>query len=434
MTKITVLIWNVETFGQNPKHDENLARSSIIGLMAKATGANIIIMQELKPGGIEWLPSTAAYLTNCTPVTWKHGWIPAGITEDIDGTQRSSKKSRSEGLEGVVNREGYAVLYVDGLLEQFTRHDTGIFADEEFADKKIGLCIQIVDWDAKKDRAPTIMPTKNYLAGLKHALFPKAGELLFTTAGKKGSLHSDTFLTGFLKSDYLLFYKVRRPAVIKVKNGNAPIFVLVYHAPSAGFGARMGTSLFCCLPQLHNIKVCPQVIAAGDLNITSTNEIDESAKAILTADPPFTRGTWNSSKNEYDSSMVHYATGLANKRTLLDKPADVPQLLGSPRDVLFYRLERGVFQESGVFNALDALVNTSLGAEIRADRAVQKYVKNYNFPKVVENDPTVHTNFKALFDGNNSGNLNFPNLFNAALFYRIFVSDHLPLRITFNVG
>ncbi|KUO09302.1 hypothetical protein [Streptomyces sp. DSM 15324] len=141
---VTVVVWNVQTFGDARPAARGANYAPICRFMAQAlyeVSADVLIMMELRRGGAQYLPTLQAALmaqSGAAADVWDYDYIPGSVTtrgypndpDDLDFTQTG-------------HSEGYAVLWRDNHPE-FTVLDTPDALSHNIVNgqSKIGLVLE----------------------------------------------------------------------------------------------------------------------------------------------------------------------------------------------------------------------------------------------------------------------------------------------------
>ena len=113
---VTVVVWNVETFGDTYNAARGAAYVPLCNFMAQAlytVSTDILILEELRSGGIAYLPTLAAALVTRSGVAadvWNYDYIPGSIQA---GNNFPITNAGQLGFTQQGHAEGYAVLWRD---------------------------------------------------------------------------------------------------------------------------------------------------------------------------------------------------------------------------------------------------------------------------------------------------------------------------------
>jgi len=142
---VTIVVWNVETFGDTWNAARGAAYAPLCNFMAQAlytVSTDILILEELRSGGVAYLPTLQAALVtrsgNANDV-WNYDYIPGSILANIG---YPILNAGNLGFTQQGHSEGYAVLWRDraefsvlGTRVALSGHPTG-------GKSRIGLVIE----------------------------------------------------------------------------------------------------------------------------------------------------------------------------------------------------------------------------------------------------------------------------------------------------
>lgn len=447
MARIGALIWNIQTFGQPSGFDKDkygYAMADFISLFVKRVqvysgcSLNVIIIQEFRKAGPDFLHALIVFLRTTTGCEWGFDWIPAAFDDcalNPAGPPGTLKPNLDFGdvefLKGA-NSEGYAVLYKIGGLVKFlpgysaksnaTQHNTRA-QQHGF----IKLCSEGVPPAFNLAGTPPLFPD------------PAAPAGTIVTAGFPST--SVTVSAASTVNTLLGVTKVRRPCTVIMDTSSGPVHLIAYHAPvEVDWGSLLGACACALLRQVHDPVGYPNVIVGGDFNVIRSNQDDGFANFIAAGmacgtlvNPANPIGS-----NNLQSSVVHYTSGGLAKPILLSSASPPADFRGQSRDQVFYRLSAPITNvDSMVYDVLDDLVNDHVfSVNVARSKAIKRFVEDS-----LENDllpgPLRGKTPAAISARQDLLNIftntsPFPNRFVAAMFYRIFISDHSPLFICFD--
>jgi hypothetical protein len=212
---------------------------------------------------------------------------------------------------------------------------------------------------------------------------------------------------------------------------SSPVPVVVYHAPADAPSCLYG-ALACALLAQVGQSSATNVILAGDFNLTTQTQF--GTISMLYSGSALNNGTKNSTNTgEF---------GFARTQTQYQKMATAPAQLvdeGStyehPRDVLFYR-NTIANPVSGVIDVVaNLMASNAFSKAVFAEANIKASVlgalaatdATYQLPAVVRANANLVAAIKAPFAGTSTA---FATALAATVFYRCFVSDHLPVTFT----
>lgn len=111
---VTVVVWNVETFGDNWAAARGANYAPLCNFMAKAlyeVNTDVFIMMELRSGGAQYLPTLQAALVNesgAAAHVWNYDYIPGSV---LPGNAYPILNPAHLGYTQAGHSEGYAVLW-----------------------------------------------------------------------------------------------------------------------------------------------------------------------------------------------------------------------------------------------------------------------------------------------------------------------------------
>lgn len=475
MAQRTVLIWNIQTFGR-PVYgaSQDTIRANYIDILAKATNADVIIIQEFMKGGQPQL----AQIMPLLGANWYFDWIPGSISSHLGWPNRQGnpfmEKNRLyfNDLDFMHHSEGYAVLFryntlegfQPGCSEQSQPFSEALAHPHARGTQKpgyISLCAFGLPPVLKLHHEPPLQA--NVTDRYQPALFP----IQPCKTPSKSDIHPTAELQHLLG-----LYGMRHPCWVKVRGANTTVPIVVYHAPvEPNFGSVLGTCSCGLLTQVQGIPQntpqipqFPHLVVGGDFNVVSYNLDDAFLNFTNCNMYPGTRVGMTPIKQHnhgYCSSMVHYAHGVSNEGPLYASQ-NLDDFYQRPRDQIFYRFNDTTLpnqpkvtlgqpnpfvqspnqqqnQFSGVIDVLRAHINNTGGIQdsIRNNRAIrgslEHILNNGLLPQNVQGDPNLVAALGELI--NNQPGPGGPAPIapqTAATFYRLFISDHAPLLISFD--
>jgi len=413
------MVWNIEKMGQYTQSTMNrrkLAVSFFIGELMDELKIDTLCIQELREEGCEMLTQICKHLESkqSNPL-WTNDFSPAGIPMGTELLQKAkvarnnSDKTASQ-LGQISNKEGYAIIFKQNLAYQIKTNiplSVGGY---------VSLCCKglVGELSDENNQRPIVIPnTARNTAITKFPLSNTPSVPLvrsFTATRKRDEKNrKKTRNRDEEKEEDMAVQEdtVRRPARIDLST----ITIIFYHAPVGGAGPQFGAGCTTLLDEIQDQSKFPNVIVAGDYNFTGPQHIDSAFNSMLSKG--FTAATKDPVSNTYQQTIV-------NKNGTL----------GKPRDVLFYRVDPSKITNissypKNVVDVVDMLVNTA-----KHPGFAKAILNNADFTEVVWNSDKATSALKDLFDKKK-----LPNTFTkntAAEFYRLFISDHLPLALSFD--
>ncbi|HUC60157.1 MAG TPA: hypothetical protein VMA95_22350 [Streptosporangiaceae bacterium] len=478
---VTIVVWNVETFGDTWNAARGAAYAPLCNFMAQAlytVSTDILILEELRSGGVAYLPTLQAALVtrsgNANDV-WNYDYIPGSILANIG---YPILNAGNLGFTQQGHSEGYAVLWRDraefsvlGTRVALSGHPTG-------GKSRIGLVIEGRSGNPRNVPNPYWFTAPDFDPNRPPFAWPP---LEFPEANP---IHQgDTRWT-----------LCRRPCcvVLELNRQNVPreqrlLPIVVHHATNHDFSTQWSVQSQTYSAQLYQVDdtaqpnrtmvTVDQAIAAGDLNI----DHNEKTKVEYGAYSYFTKGfaagnpgegganlpyTWvNSQTLARNLSCVRLSH--SDGRPITDNNVDDYRWLAI--DNLFTRnLTNAPLANWGpVYNVLAGLQTGSFLVDKVSKRAVIRSFRaaiitelgaaqvggGYaNYPRVNPANQTPCKTRKTMNDGTykysgpvigdlldfnaylaDLNNGSFSSARRAVEFYRNSVSDHLPVVYRFKV-
>jgi hypothetical protein len=416
---LTAVVWNIEEFGNRfgtssqKKLIENL-RALLIDDLLQAVSADVLVIQELRKDGVAYLKQLRAGLSS-----WHFDWLPGA--QVVSGTLTSYEQL---GFVQTANNEGYGVFWRDGALDALpgamsAGQDT---VDPGKGSKKRPSYISLAAEGKKlkfdqQSLAPICFDTTSGLAsmGFPHSVCPQAVNNTITTRSGE-SYGSDAAIQQELGS--------RRPCRVQLRvSSTRTVPLVVYHAPVGQQASRSpiyGTLIGCSVDALQFASpALADCVYAGDFNVVSNTD-----QATLTKYLP----TLGYAAPAFNRSMVHvFKDGSFRTGT---------GVFGSARDLVFVKAPTGRAPTAAVRDVLaQDLTNPSGGMRRRLQiNPTSTTLSSTVFGALVtekrwtQDEADVANAFLASAK-------QFPHGADAytaaAIMYTTFVSDHLPIVITY---
>ncbi|HEY0068784.1 MAG TPA: hypothetical protein VGE04_02305 [Chloroflexia bacterium] len=478
MPDVTVVAWNIETFGDrwNATRGANyLPLCRHIGRVLMEVDADIFFMMELRSGGIPYLATLRAVLDVLNAgqnFTWEYDYIPGAV---VAGQAYPIGLPGQLGFTQRAHGEGYAVFWRDA--PEFTMRDMRVplSGHPTGGNSYINLVFD--------GRTPTFDNNSGWLTApdFDPAAPPAAWNQL--DFPEPNPIHAGD----------IRWTQSRRPAyaVLDLNRGGGRaaqlLPILIYHAPNSNFSTRYGVQCSAYSSVLYQVDdttqgavtmvTIDQAIAAGDYNLDWNQRATQLAPAAYldyTNDFDFGAGT-NVGGAELREQWVADAVNPAPNRTAIHL-SDANGTINSnnPDDYRWLAIDNLFFRDLNtlppvlpaanyhgqVYNVIadllqgGDLVNTVPKRNVlQAFRqAVLAEVNTGNYPYVNPANNTPSSARKRARDGTYIysgpviGNLlnyttymndlntgYFANARQAAEFYWNSVSDHLPVVFRFTV-
>lgn len=433
---LTILVWNIEMYGAkftaNTPMDNlcRMIRDQMIAAIIQASGAQVVMVQELRKNGIDRLPVVIELLKELGQTDWNFDLVEGAVFDAKANYPDFSDLFFSQSA----NNEGYAVLwrsgsatlgpvtYLDGTTTK--NYDQSYGQNSTHYEKTAGHVIAL----ANEGYTFTWVPDGNQLGiqfkGTNTA--PGKGFIGFPYSNIPNIVGDDTKDGKILSRS-----NTRRPAVISIAYGGGTVPVVAYHAPVhlnsciAGTLAALVAKDLCDRTVTGAYPVQPVRVFAGDLNLkTDFNNL--SANAV--------------------------ATGAGLTKTMIQNDGTSPPTMVRPMDYFNatyndasylytcrdYAFGSDAVTTVGTFDPVSALRNNQTLARIFISNEgimellfhEQSYIAQLPLPlqPLQGGDwADVLTKYLNVMDGTVSDD-DQQNI--CSVFYRIFVSDHIPVQIT----
>jgi hypothetical protein len=424
MPQVTAIIWNLEVFGNYQAFREDDAVLDFVSLYAKNFNVDIILLQEVRLRGGGLAPSLVQLLNATTrPKVWHYDWLPGSI---VTNTARGLLTNADLGFTQTGNNEGYMVLWAGDTLTavpQAVSYGVDGMRNPGANDHYIGLVVEGANALENGLANPCITPVQPL--AYVDACFPRPNP---PDAGSG---------MGGRPSNALLWKDVRHPCFIRT--GGTTTYIGAYHAPVSGHGPYYGALAAGLSRLVQDTATYPNVIFGGDFNIISDNEQASGFDNFLFRDPLGVRAAnmtaGSLSAGDYAQSMVRFSVN--NQGHALLNPANPADCYGNARDQSFYRLATAP-TESIVHDLLEELMTDAAfrgdlqGAPGRSiGDFVRRAIRDQMLPGIVRGSAAVTNDLAAVFAVNSTAAFTYK--LTAAVFYKFFISDHLPLLITFTI-
>ena len=419
---VKIISWNIQKFGAFGKlktgpDDAPWVNGTLaaIACIVNSYNADILVIQEFRQAGAQNLPALQKFL-EASGDTWSFDYVKGAFSQT-----KGSLIKGSANLEytGKANSEGYAVLWKDGLLAAFT--DVKMSTGQNGVGSKPGYINLVLAGSA---------PRYDFFAEVEIFADGKGygNDTRFPVPGSRKVVF-DLF-TPDINKNVLRFENARRPCVIKVvspQDGTVP--VLIYHAPASAPASLYG-SWACALAAQVGADSTTNVVLGGDFNLTTQSQFN--TMLTLYNGLKLNNGTASKTRgNEFGftRSQIQYQQPFVTPVSLVDDDS----IYEHPRDVMFYRntIKKPTSGVIDVVYDLQVSANAMTKAVINnsyvrtAISGVQGATdKDYQFPDVVLQDKDLMSAITAPFYGRSKA---FGSTLAAAVFYRCFVSDHLPV-------
>ncbi|MBL4705453.1 MAG: endonuclease/exonuclease/phosphatase family protein [Flavobacteriales bacterium] len=424
MATINTLVWNIRTFGafervQKGDGNERVnATISGIGNVIAYSDVDIVVIQEFRFGGRNFLPRLAAFLDGEDGAgEWSYDYLPGASTGTGAITGIGDLAYTSAG-----NQEGYAVLWRGDVLEPFATKvsvgQNGIAGNQGY--------ISLVSLGAA--------PQFDYL---QHRSITRLNND-FTPRLKVPTPWGFPVVNGAFANSFVLRDNLARlPCRINIRAADAgtPIDFIVWHATAKTPGCAYSVYCWDLIESLVNDNT-KKTIVSGDFNLTTQNNFTQLG--LVAGGMNLVNGTAlpDIAANKefgYYRTLVRYS--------IPTRPASLAtnaQCYEHPRDILFYRNNIDDVNSS-VLDIVSLLQDADTGISRRLfyDTDIRDAVvnaadeeDNYSFQDVVFTSATLPDEIKAPFE--NAVNKNYTNNLSATVYYRAMISDHLPIHTTFS--
>lgn len=435
----TVLVWNIEMYGakftSNSPVDTlcRMIRDQMIAAIIQASGAQVVVVQELRKNGIDRLP-VVAELLNALDQTgaWAFDLVEGAVFDEKAKYPDFSDVFFSQSA----NNEGYAVFwrtasatlgpitYVDGKNTKSYNQSYG--QNSTHYNKNANHVIALVN----EGYTFTWVPDGNQL-GIQFKGTSKA-----PGKGFIGFPYSNIpNIVGDEEKDGKILSRAntRRPAVIAISNNGSTVPVVAYHAPVhlnssiAGTLAALVAKDLCSRTVTGAYQVQPTRVFAGDLNLkTGFNNLSANAAA---ANAGLTK-TMIQNDGDSPATMVRpmdYFNATYNDASYLYTCRD-------------YAFGSGPVNSVGIYDPVSALcANQTLARIFNSNEGImellfheQSYIAQLPLPyqPLQGGDwADVLSKYLGVLQGTVSAD-DQQNI--CSVFYRYFVSDHIPVQITLN--
>lgn len=452
--KVNIMVWNVRDMGNYRISDEQLSGvyascvANFIAQLIKSLSIDALVIQELKPGGVQMLEQITTILNAAGTVPPSGGAADAvgsrgadasGGEEYIADFIPSQSGERERGLDGdkiqaamrmisVGHTEAYGLIAKQKFMKkQTSRH---LLSPKEY----LGLCwssyCRVIANVKNAANAPSFGPnpkekstaTDLDFIGMASSTIERGVQRIINRGVRKSA-------GGLSLEDALEVAKSctdqvgRRPCKLIVSANNTDIHLLTYHGISArddpsNVKAHYGASLACLIEETLN----PNVILAGDFNIIDPASITREFGLITyngyNAETELTSGVYARTQfgitegNPLDLMFTKFAKNVSKitnapiqeSKLLVNGVLNIPKLLCPNQP-----LNQSTFSGDSQWWALIAAAQANLqqfpyfGQALRTDRQLVDHLR---------------------------GSLNPQS---ALLFYYSFISDHMPLMISLNV-
>jgi hypothetical protein len=466
---LTVVVWNIEKFGVDYKklkrpHSARRLRNVLIAQVLDWIHADILVIQELRTEGVMQLDDVRKNLETLSKTNWYFDWLPSSQIEyaakptfgHLDFTLRANSEGyavlwRGDALSVVNSRmsAGRSILNPSKSLSSADYTNSadssssssnnnnnnsssssstdmvddprgGVYTREHY----IELPILGVPWQAREPGCPIIFdPTSQSRTqlGFPQSICPNVNRSSYPlSTGKVNS--------GKAAVDQRL--ETRRPCVVQMNVGKFIVPLVVYHAPVGQMNSDSnlyGTLIGLALDDLQ-YRACAY---AGDFNVIRDNQtilLKRTAELGFEGSEPL-------------GSTIHYTLkeklgqeGTSKQDSILTGE----DVFGSSRDLAFYRgsspLAPSVVRLYDLIRE-DLVADTNKGAlrSYFTDGGTQAFLKKLfdDFNTTGAWDPWIGDCAMRYCSGTLT-RFKYGDAYTAAaILYKFFVSDHLPLVIQY---
>lgn len=461
-TPLKIMVWNVRDMGIYVKSVNNEQENFIccfIGSLISTYGIDVVIIQELKANGANMLSKITTTVNenlkdknDFYDVDFVSTNIPSSVPSFT--TKHGSSKRYAESLKlfSKVQFEGYGVIarhkYIlpvqverslsfCGIIELCEKASGVVGANPEY-DVPFSICTPPKTSGFKND-INFVSPDSQDLDSIYGYCLRKQEK-----EKEKEKVKPDRNVLFAKTAQGATKFESRRPCKISIVVENIPIDLLTYHGISkksdsnnkkAFYGANLTTLLY-------EVKNSTNVMLAGDFNLINDSDIGIAFQS-LTSDKLYTaqtlsKGKYLGSKNffkdgQYIGSPLDLMFTKFNTSSGISKNQgsvvwDLPSLLwpGTPshkNDKYMPEFTAAILSSESLTTFV-AIVFAGIQSKDEEYKSFGEFVKQAGAP--------VGSNLEKLFSKNSSV-ATFDQL-TAALFYLMFISDHLPLMISLEVG
>jgi len=468
MPDITIVIWNVETFGDAWLAQRGANYTPICRFIARVldeVDADVFCMMELRSGGTPYLATLRAAINNLQPAEyWRYEWIPGAV---VPFTPFPPANAADLGFLQAAHSEGYALLWRD--KPEFDMLDTRVALSGHplAGNSRIGLVFT--------GRPPALTPAGWFSAPNFDPANPPAvwNQLDFPIPAP---IHA-----GDIRWD-----QSRRPCyfVLDLNRVGVPrsqqlLPILVFHAPNSLFSTRFAVQCNAYSTELYQVDDTTQpavamtnvnqAFAAGDFNLNRNDANDQNTDAYFAFSNDFNYQPINNQGGAQLRNIWVSSGNLPDNLTAvrLSRQDGTPIVTNNPRDYYWLAIDNAFYRNlnavlpaanySGPVYDIVAevmqhgnLVNTPGKRAVVQSfaAAIAAQVANYPYTQPVTNTPStrkrgrddqwIYTPIIANLQNYipYSANLNlgyFTNARRAAEFVVNSISDHLPLVFRFTV-
>ena len=476
MVNMTVGFWNLQNYGSNTARAPwvrgvaSAEGAAIIATLVNALGIDVLMVMEVMQTAQPSLDSLRNALNaDGNTTSWCYDWIPGSY--GIDG--RAVQRNQLTYWGGGSRSEGYAVFWKSGdarftMVPARYPVSDGVRKDPANNTATPANCISLIDQGRRLGRAPGVLYSgTTLLTGYNPAVdalrtfddnmqVQDWSDLPFVSAGKGEPIPPRMPIC-------------RRPAycVISLTNGalgpaDKQIPIIAYHAPSYPTRASLGTWVSGLGRQMavtrtlagngnptDNWTRCNKVIAAGDYNVRA--DASNAFETYASYTHAYTNVAWQTGSNcafmppvpttvqlsEYDPTTQRYSGMEIDS----DDPDDYYL---SQIDNLFHRglTAPATSRPDLITMLMDPAANyaaeiTAFDGPLQAAVNAAAGMSNGNpYTGVDQNGDFIWTypgisDFTDFRQEINNGAFNEAR--QAAEFLHIFISDHLPVLVTFTV-
>ncbi len=437
-----VMIWNIENYGSiSPSYRGNyeclhefikLVMMNQVGTPARVS--DVLIIQEAKKGSVALLPALATDL----------GFL---------GASRRHSKERQENVLGpnwdlvkgallvadattadqlqyaeAAHNEGYGVVWRTGVLQEFDHVHRSERSNLRGGACFLDLVLEIAEPEAVPSAAVPIHAAA--VGGKDSAVFPRrqSGPVGVTRRSTRSTPATDDLIAAIAWRT-----GVRFPSRCQVLSGGKVVNVVTYHAPNGTSSAPEGVMLASLALELGELKGDGGAVFAGDFNLRTPSQRPAAFGNL----PSFHRGTsYGTGTTPADGAYAKTSVRYVNRSGTLSSSYD--SCFGDAND---YWLGSQAY-EGGVLDLLSLIrgrkanqavcegifgSDSPIRALVTAGVAAWKADSTSAPPALRPHLDTIIPNFESDFGVHGAGS--FTTWVTAAVFLRVFVSDHLPLYV-----
>ena len=278
MPNITVVVWNVETFGDLWKAQRGINYTPISRFIARVLNqvdADVFVMMELRSGGGGYLNTICSALNTLQQgrgFTWSYDYIPGGVVAGnnfpLNNTNQLSFTQKAHG-------EGYALFWRDAAEFTMLRTRVNLSRHPINGNSYIGLVFT--------GRTPTFNNQTDWLVAPNFNRANPPANWARLDFPEPNPIHAGD----------LRWNQARRPCYCVLDLARANVArarqlmpIVVYHAPNSDYSTCYGVQAAAFSTQLYQVDdttqanqtmvSIDQAIVAGDFNLDHNEDINDN--------------------------------------------------------------------------------------------------------------------------------------------------------------